>query len=239
MLTAQLPRQKIIFASIFAILYKTFLWNAALPLMTRSLGSYFNTSLSNLCSSKGCYHPCILKRSNQFTITKDCGQPKSSMVFTVDAYITSFSSKPAGIPRLLFGETCICKKCVFGQTNASNSCFHVLTEFSIINNIYEADKCVAVSISNSAYYIALLLDGAIFFTRYLLSPKIGVQEALQYKISAKKRRLCGFSSHRIFQCGGAPSCRCSLSNLVSSARWNAAKGRNTKSLVSIGIANFR
>lgn len=140
----------------------------------------------------------MLKRSNQFTITKDCGQPKSSMVFTVDAYITSFSSKPAGIPRLLFGETCICKKCAFGQTNASTPVSMSSKKFSIINNIYETDKCVAASIYDSAYYIALLLDSTIFLHGICLAPKIGVQEALQYKISAKKRRLCGFSSHRIF-----------------------------------------
>ena len=90
----------------------------------------------------------MLKRSNQFTITKDCEQPNSSIVFTVDAYITLFASRPAGIPPLYmrltpgfinyirfsfrttvmtckyaspFWETCICKKCAFGQTNASNS----------------------------------------------------------------------------------------------------------------------
>ena len=38
-----------------------------------------------------------------------------------------------------------------------------------------------------------------FFTRHLPAPEIGVQEALQYKISAKKRCLYGFSSHRNFQ----------------------------------------
>ena len=72
-------------------------------------------------------------------------------------------------------------------------------KFSIINNIYEADKCVAASICDSAYYVALLLDGAIFFTRHLPAQEIGVQEALQYKISAKKRVFAASLHTEFFQ----------------------------------------
>ena len=80
--------------------------------------------------------------------------------------------------------------------------FRVLTEFSIINNIYEADKCVAASICDSAYYIALSLDGTIFFTRHLPAQEIGVQEALQYKISAKKRVFAASVRSESFSAAG-------------------------------------
>jgi len=76
------------------------------------------------------------------------------------------------------------------------------TEFSIINNIYEADKCVAASICDSAYYIALSLDGTIFFTRHLPAQEIGVQEALQYKISAKKRVFAASVRSESFSAAG-------------------------------------
>ena len=99
------------------------------------------------------------KRSNQFSITKDCGQPKSSMVFTLMHILLRFLRslrvyRVSFLGRLAF---------VFWADKCVELRFRVLTEFSIINNIYEADKCVAASIYDSAYYIALSLDSTIFF----------------------------------------------------------------------------